>query len=66
VANRNVLRILPLLMAISASLVGVPADAHSNAQISWHLNVPCNDEWQQTAKSSADPQAANDPHIRKR
>jgi tetratricopeptide (TPR) repeat protein len=57
VANLSVLNILSLLVSIPMSLMGGPAGAQSNAQISVHLYLPCNDEWQQTVKSSADPES---------
>src|SRR5258708_11597290 len=54
VANRSVLSTLLLLVAIPASLMGVPTDAQTNAQATWEeLNLPCKDEWRQTMQSPA-------------
>ena len=53
-ANRSVLSTLLLLVAIPASLMGVPTDAQTNAQATWEeLNLPCKDEWRQTMQSPA-------------
>jgi len=54
------LKIVPLLVALPVSLVGVPADARINSygeQVSANatitINLPCNDEWRQTMQSPA-------------
>jgi tetratricopeptide (TPR) repeat protein len=53
VANLSVLGILSLLVAIPVSFIGERAGAQTNAQISMHLYLPCNDEWRQTLQSTA-------------